>query len=232
MKKLLLSLLLTIASVTSYAQTVHVDVSQNITTTVETGTTVRYDVGTALELLNLLTDAGAFVELTCLTAPAGVTASTYTQQTLLTASLVTDLLYALLHNNPTAGLLGLNDQQFIPEGYYTFSFRRFKLALGKKIGINTVSTFTIHVVSEGTLGFKNIENTPEFSAVSYNGVLTINNANENKVTKTSVYNISGATVYNSNKSEKTIDVSSLANGIYILEVQEGAARKTKKFVVD
>ena len=213
MKKLLLSLLLTVASVTSYAQTVHtVNASTTGDFTIESGDKIKYGVNSGL--VSVLTK----FTLTCTDTDTSSNKGDFYQST---SSLVSVAGLQILFTSSGTSV------PTVP-GTYKFKFSYHPLVC--VFCSTTTNTFTITVVPKGTLGFKNIDNTPEFSVFCSNGVLTLNNAKESKVTKISVYNISGATVYSSNKSEKTIDVSSLANGMYILEVVEGGSRTTKKFI--
>ena len=229
MKKLLFGLYLVMATSVSFAQTnTHtVDISVSQTTEIESGDTVIYDPTTVIDLLDLgLTDVGVTLSLTCTSAPTGETASNYSQSTILSLGLITDLVNAILGSNPLAGILGLNDQVFTTIGEYDFQYTRLTV-LGS---LSTPSTFTIKVEADGTLSLKNVENTADFSVYSKDGVLTVDNTNANAVTGMAVYSISGAKVYESNRAEASINISNVANGVYILAVQEGASVKTKKFI--
>lgn len=236
-KKLLLGLFLIVATISSsYAQTVTthlVKPSEGLTTPIEINDSVKYDDEDILGLLDLgITDVGLIVKIECTSAPAGVNKSAYTQQTVLTLSLVTDLLNALLGGNPLAGLLGFNDQTFsAAEGDYEFTLSRFTLDIfNNPTNLIELKDFTIDVGPEGTLSLKNVENTPEFSVFSKDGIVTVNNTNDSAVTGMAVYSISGAQIYKSNTAVSSIDLSAVANGVYILTVQEGASVTTKKFI--
>jgi len=238
-KKLLLVLFLMTATVfTGFAQTDNYTVkpSDEGTTDVEINDSVTYDEQDILGLLNLgITDLNLIVEIECTSAPFGVDKDHYTQRTVLTLSLLTDILDALLGGNPLAGLVGFDDQVFGQAvGVYEFRLTRFNLitVAGNEVIINlqALKEFNINVVAEGTLSLKNVENTPEFSVLSQDGIVTINNANHTAVTGMTVYSISGAQVYKSNKAVGSIDLSAVANGVYILKVEEGAAVTTKKFI--
>lgn len=82
----------------------------------------------------------------------------------------------------------------------------------------------------GTLSVDDVDTSSDLSVSCNGGILTINNADTSEVTGVSVLSISGATVYSSSSAVSTIDLSAEASGIYILVVEEGASRITKKFV--
>jgi hypothetical protein len=63
---------------------------------------------------------------------------------------------------------------------------------------------------------------------SKDGILTLPNVDY--VTTMSIYSISGAKVYESNRAESSIDLTSVADGVYVLLVQKDNAVQTVKFV--
>ncbi|WP_147676065.1 T9SS type A sorting domain-containing protein [Algibacter pacificus] len=235
-KKLLLGLFLAMGiTATSFAQmteTHTVKPSDGGTTSIEINDTVRFDDGDILNLLNLgILDVNLLVKIECTSAPAGVNKNDYSQQTVLTLSVLQNILDAILNVNPLSGLLGFNDLVFSEaEGDYEFTLSRVDPALIGSGTLTELKDFTIEVGPEGTLGLGNVEGTPEFSVVSKNGMVTVNNVNDSEVTGMSVYSLSGAQIYKSNKAVSSIDLSAVSDGVYVLLVQDGASTTTKKFV--
>jgi len=241
-KKLLLGLFLILATAASYAQTtVMVDPAVATTTNVTAGDIVEFENTTVLNLIETgLLDVQATTYINCTSAPTGVNTAYFSQTKVVAVGLtpILDLVDAVLNATPLTkplaelalnaalaaldldGLLGFDDYVFTVPGTYTFVHGGL---------LENVVNFTI-VVSPGTLSLKNVENTPEFSVFSQDGIVTVNNANDSAVTGMTVYSISGAQVYKSNKAVGSIDLSAVANGVYILKVEEGAAVTTKKFI--
>jgi len=237
-KKLLLGLFLMTATVfTGYSQTTAeytVAPSAGGTTYIEVGDTVIYNESDIVGLLQLGSglSLGLLVNIECTSAPASENPNDYTQQRAVTLP----LLNAILGGGSVLGLIGFDETEFNGAvGDYEFTMSRFEIStnlanLGAIINLTELADFTINVGAEGTLSLKNVENTPEFSVFSQDGIVTVNNANDSAVTGMTVYSISGAQVYKSNKAVGSIDLSAVANGVYILKVEEGAAVTTKKFI--
>jgi len=242
-KNLFLGLFLVIATiVTSYGQsTVMVDPAVATTTNVTAGDTVEFENTTVLNLIETgLLDVQATTYITCTSAPTGVNSADFSQTKVVAAGLTTILdLVDVVLNNPITGpaaqatliplldaldldeLLGFDDYTFTTPGTYTFEHGGL---------LENVINFTNEVAPDGTLSVKNVENTPEFSVFSQDGIVTVNNTNDSAVTGIAVYSISGAQMFASNRAVASIDLSAVANGVYILTVQEGASITTKKFI--
>ncbi|MGY5354581.1 T9SS type A sorting domain-containing protein [Wenyingzhuangia sp. IMCC45467] len=205
-KKLLLALLLTVGMMGAFAQT---------TTTVEPteGSTVEAPLGNDVrfKFQSSLIVVGTF-KLECTSVPALAT-NNFTQE--VTVVNISGLNLAEVFNsiNPTVA------------GDYVFTLKK-KAAIGSSYS-NLIDSFTLQMTEE-TLSNNNVENSPEFSATCNAGILTITNASE--ATGVSILSVSGATVYTSNKAVDIIDVSSLASGMYVLVVEEGGVRITRKFI--
>jgi len=236
-KKLFLGLFLMTATIfTGYSQTTEeytVKPSDGGTTYIEVGDTVIYDEEDIVGLLEIGgVSLGLLVNIECTSAPASEDPNDYTQQRAVTLP----LLNAILGGGNVLGLIGFDETEFNGAvGDYEFTMSRFEIStnlanLGAIINLTELADFTINVGAEGTLSLKNVENTPEFSVFSKDGIVTVNNTNGSEVTGMAVYSISGAEVFTSNTAVESIDLSAVANGVYILKVEEGASVTTKKFI--
>jgi len=207
-KKLLLGLFLIMAGISTSTSQSKIDLVDGTVFMVEGGATVTFD----LEAAGYLVGIGTYnLELT--SSPNFVTKSDFERSVGVISVLGAPLI----------------EGSFAPVYPYWWGDYRYDLVYYPLLGgRSVVSSFTMRVVE--SLGLKNVENTAEFSVFSKNGIVTVNNANDSAVTGMAVYSISGSKVFESNKAVETIDLSAVANGIYVLTVQEGASVTTKKFL--
>jgi len=206
---ILLGLFLVMAiTSTSYAQQ-SVDPSTSTDITLVNGTTVNFDIG--LGALSVGT-----INIQAKELPGGaITAWS-----------------AFVVNVGVGGIelnFGTSGNSFTPnnDSVYeiSYSFNSF-------VSPSDSSTHTFYVFSGNeTLSIGDIATESEFSVFSKDGMVTVKNDTKSAVTRMAVYSASsGKQVFLSNKSVTSIDLRGVANGIYVLSVQEGASIATKKFI--
>ncbi|ANW95189.1 hypothetical protein AXE80_02330 [Wenyingzhuangia fucanilytica] len=191
----------------AFAQTTTVEPTEGSIVEATTGYPVKFNFTNFLAL-------GTFkLELTSF--PDGANTTGFTQEKPIISLLSADLLGAFDEITPTVS------------GDYVFTLKKRSGVPGFFSYSNIIDSFTLQMTDE-TLSNKKVENSSEFSATCNAGILTITNASE--ATGVSILSISGVMVYSASKAESSIDVSSLASGIYVLVVEQGGARITKKFI--
>lgn len=205
-KTLLLGLFLILATTaTSYSQQ-SVDPSTSTDITVANGTTVNFNI--SLGELSIGTINIQAKEL------PGEAITTWT---------------VMVVNITVGGIVlnfGTSGNSFTPnnDSVYEISY-----SFDPMIGPTISRTFNI-TSGNGTLSIGNIEAKPELLVFSKGGIVTIKNTNNSAVTGMAVYSISGAQVYVSSKAAASIDLSTVANGVYVLTVHQGASVSSKKFI--
>ncbi|NJB82474.1 T9SS type A sorting domain-containing protein [Wenyingzhuangia aestuarii] len=140
--------------------------------------------------------------LTCTSAPDGVDESEFTA----TLAVSETIFY-----NKTVAVAG----------DYIFSY---------SAGVNN-NGFTMTVEST-TLSSNTVKKETDVT-VSYNSsleALTINNLDADEIKSITVLNSLGSTVYSSKDSVKSIDLNSIASGVYVLVIELETSRITKKFI--
>lgn len=118
----------------------------------------------------------------------------------------------------TLELIDFEDKTFVEPGTYTFVHGGL---------LDSESTFTI-VVDDASLNINSMVNISDFRVFSKDGILTLPNVDN--VNAISIYNISGAKIYESYEAESSIDLTFVTDGVYVLLVQKDTAVQTIKFV--
>lgn len=205
-KKLLLGLFLIMAiSATNYAQQ-SVDPSTSTDITVANGTTVNFNI--SLGGLSIGT-----INIQAKELPGGAI-------TTWSATAVNLTVGGVILNFGTSGNSFTPNSDSVYEISYSFD---------PIVGPTISRTFTI-TSGNGTLGIGNIAAKPELFVFSKDGIVTVKNTNNNAVTGMAIYSMSGSQVYASNKAVASINLSTVANGVYVLTIQQGASVTSKKFI--
>jgi len=206
-KRMFLGLVLIMAAVTSYAQQ-SVDPSSSGNINIANGTTVNFDID-----LGVLTVGTVNIQAKELPGGALTTWS----------AVVVNVEYGgNIINYGTSGNSFTPNNDSVYEISYTFD---------SIVGpiISNSNTFYV-IAGNGVLSVENFVVKSNFSLFSKDGMVTVKNDNESAVTGMDVFSVSGKRVFSSNKPVSSIDLRAVANGVYILSVQEGASVATKKFI--